>query len=318
MKKHAAYGIVYNASAKDLRRKILYKFDISTDSTGDLYPEEIKDNGLYFLPLTFSLTENGVVTEYKDEFKSLDEYKAYYDKLRAGVLSKTSMNNPFVHEEYFREMAKAGVKDAIHFTISYGLCRTVDVAREAVEQVKKDYPDFNCLCVECSTTTIGQGFLVKIAIDMRKKGKTLQETFDYVEKVKKNIQHFIVVDNLKALVRGGRISATAATVGTMLKVKPIIVFNKEGKLQKYKQSNGLRHTISVIVKEFENYTLNSDYPQVYIGHTDNPEMAEYLHKCLYDAYRIDAEIRMIGPVIGSHLGANAVAYIFMSNEERPI
>ena len=293
-------------------------FDISTDSTCDLYANEIKDNDLFFLPLTYTLEEKDGLKEYLDNFTSPDEYVAYYNRLREGVVSRTSMNNPAIHEEHFRKMAESGVKDAIHFTISYGLCRTVDVAREAVEVVRKDFPDFNCLCVECNTTTVGQGFLVKIAVDMRNRGKSLQETFDYVEKNKSKIQHFIIVDSLTHLMRGGRISATSAVVGTLLKVKPILVFNKEGKLQKYKQSTGLKHTIATAVKEAEKYTVNKDYPLFTVAHSDNLEMANLLSCSLKTAYKVDTEIRMIGPVIGSHLGPNAVAYIFLSNEERPL
>ena len=293
-------------------------FDISTDSTCDLYASEIKENDLFFLPLTYTLEEKDGLKEYLDNFTSADEYVAYYNRLREGVVSRTSMNNPSIHEEHFRKMAESGVKDAIHFTISYGLCRTVDVAREAVEVVKKDFPDFNCLCVECNTTTVGQGFLVKIAIDMRNRGKTLQETFDYVEKNKSKIQHFIIVDSLTHLMRGGRISATSAVVGTLLKVKPILIFNKEGKLQKYKQSTGLKHTIATAVKEAEKYTINKDYPLFTVAHTDNLPMANLLSDSLKTAYKVKTETRMIGPVIGSHLGPNAVAYIFLSNEERPL
>ena len=293
-------------------------FDISTDSTCDLYANEIQDNDLYFLPLTYTIEDKQGITEYQDCFTSLDQYVAYYNRLREGVVSRTSMNNPSVHEEHFRKMAENGVKDAIHFTISYGLCRTVDVAREAVEVVKKDYPDFNCLCVECNTTTVGQGFLVKIAIDMRNRGKSLQETFDYVEKNKSKIQHFIIVDSLTHLMRGGRLSATSAIVGTMLKVKPILVFTKEGKLQKYKQSNGMKHTILTAVKEAEKYTVNKDYPLFTVAHTDNEVMAKYMADALQSTYKVQTETRMIGPVIGSHVGPNAVAYIFLSNEERPL
>ncbi|MBQ6979694.1 MAG: DegV family protein [Clostridia bacterium] len=293
-------------------------FDISTDSTCDLYAKEIEENGLFFLPLTYTLSDKGVITEYKDEFTDYQEYVDYYNKLRSGILSRTSMNNPSIHEAHFLEMAKAGVKDAIHFTISYGLCRTVDVAREAVKTIQKDYPDFNCLCVECSTTTLGQGFLVRIAIDMQKKGKTLQETYDYVESVKRHIQHFIIADDLMYLKRGGRLSAASAAIGTMLNVKPIIIFNKEGKLTTYKKVRGAKHAINAIADEYAHYTINKDYPTVYIGHTDNTEYAELLQKLLKEKYGITPVIRMIGPVIGSHLGPNAVAYIFLSNEERPL
>lgn len=295
------------------------KFEIATDSTCDLYASEIKEKELFFLPLTFTLTDkNGNVTEYKDEFQSDAEYTEYYEKLRSGLLSRTSMNNPAIHEEFFMNMAKAGVKEAIHFTISYGLCRTVDVAREAVAEVQKTYPDFHCLCVESNTTTLGQGMLVNIAVDMRDKGKTLQETFDYIESIKHNIQHFIVVDDLKSLVRGGRLSAAAGAVGSVLQVKPVIVFNKEGKLESYKKSTGLKHTIGLIAREFANYSLNKDYPLIYIGHTGKVDSAELLQKQLKELYNIDAPIRMIGPVIASHLGYGTVAYAFLSNEERPI
>ena len=294
------------------------KFEISTDSTADLYANEIKENELYFLPLTFMLTEKGVVTEHKDCFQSPEEYVDLYNKLRAGIMSKTSMNNPFVHEEHFRKMAEAGVKDAVHFTISYGLCHTVDVAREAVETVKKEFPDFNCLCIECTTTTVGQGALVKIAVDMRDKGRTARETFDYIESVKRNFQHFIVADDLKFLMRGGRLSAVSATIGTMLNIKPIIIFNKEGKLVNYRKERGMKHALSYIVDEFKNYSLNKDYPIIYIGHTDKTEVATKLQSMMKERYGISPEIRMIGPVIGSHLGPNVVAMAFLSNEERPL
>ncbi len=294
-------------------------FEISTDSTADFYSNEIKEKDLFFLPLTFNLTDKqGNITEHLDNFENPSEYKELYDKLRAGIMSKTSMNNQFIHEEHFRKIAEKGVKNLIHFTISYGLCRTVEVARDAVEVVKKDFPDFNCLCVECHTTTVGQGTLVNIAIDMREKGKTLQEAFDYVEDIKHKIQHFIIADDLMFLKRGGRISATTAVFGTMLNIKPIIVFNKEGKLVTYQKAKGFKKAMNTIAEEFPKYTLNKDYPIVCVGHTDNPDNAEYLRNLLEERYGVKPEVRMIGPVIGSHLGPNAVAYIFISNEERPI
>ncbi len=294
------------------------KFAVSSDSTCDLYAKEIKDMNIHFVSLCYTMDLNGNFEENYDNFQNYEEYVNYYNQLRAGGVSKTSMLNYASHLEHFTKMAEAGVTDAIHFTISYALSPTVDVAKKAVKEVQETYPNFNCLCVESHTTTIGQGMLVRIACDMRDKDKTLQETFDYVENVKHKIQHFIIADSLMYLRRGGRVGSAKAIVGTLLNIKPILIFTKEGKLEKYKQANGMKTSIKTIVDEYANYTINGDYPTVYIVHTDNEPMAELLKKSLNEKYGVTPEVRIMGPIIGSHVGPNSLAYAFISNEERPI
>ena len=294
------------------------KFAVSSDSTCDLYASEIKDMNIHFVPLVYTMDIDDKLEEYTDNYTSYDQYVEYYNQLRAGGVSKTSMLNYAAHLEHFTAMAEAGVTDAIHFTISYALSPTVDVARKAVAEVQETYPNFNCLCVESHTTTIGQGMLVRIACDMRDKGKELQETFDYVETVKHKIQHFIIADSLMYLRRGGRVGSAKAIVGTMLNIKPVLTFTKEGKLEKYKQASGMKTAIKNVVDEYANYTVNKEYPLIYIVHTDNVPMAELLKKSLEEKYGVSPEIRIMGPIIGTHVGPNSLAYAFISNEERPI
>lgn len=296
----------------------MIKFEVSSDSTCDLYADEIKKSNIHFVPLVYTMEKNDKLEEYTDNFKSYDEYVNYYNDLRKGYISKTSMLNLNAHIEHFTKMAQVGVKNAIHFTISYALSPTVDNANKAVKIVQETYPDFNCLCVESHTTTIGQGVLVRIAANMRDKGKTLEETFNYVEEVKHKIQHFIIADSLMYLRRGGRVGSAKAIVGTMLNIKPILVFTKEGKLEKYKQANGLKSAIKTIVEEFGKYSLNKTYNKVFIVHTDNTPMAELLANSLTEKYGVETEIRIMGPIIGAHVGPNSIAYGFVSNEERPI
>ncbi len=296
----------------------MIKFDVSSDSTCDLYAAEIKDLNVHFVPLVFTMDKNGDLEEREDNFKSYDEYVSYFNDLRAGGVAKTSMLNYAAHLEHFTKMAEAGVKNAIHFTISYALSPTVDNAKKAVEEVKQTYPDFNCLCVESHTTTIGQGMLVKIACDMRDKGKSLEETYEFVENYKHKIQHFIIADSLMYLRRGGRVGSAKAIVGTMLNIKPILVFTKEGKLEKYKQASGIKTAIKTIVDEFEKYTLNKEYSTVVVVHTDNQPMAEILAKTLTEKYGVKTEVRIMGPVIGAHVGPSSLAYAFVSEENRPI
>ncbi len=294
------------------------KFAVSSDSTCDLYANEIKEMNVHFVPLVYTMEIDGDLQEHTDNFQNYDEYVGYYNDLRKGGVAKTSMLNYAAHFEHFTKMAEAGVTDAIHFTISYALSPTVDVARKAVKDVQETYPNFNCLCVESHTTTIGQGMLVRIACDMRDKDKTLQETFDYVESVKHKFQHFIIADSLMYLRRGGRVGSAKAIVGTMLNIKPILIFTKEGRLEKYKQASGMKTAIKNIADEYANYTVNKEYPLIYIVHTDNQPMAELLSKTLEEKYGVKPEIRIMGPIIGSHVGPNSLAYAFISNEERPI
>lgn len=293
-------------------------FDVSTDSTCDLYSTEIKENDIYLLPLSFTMEKDGKKSEFLDEFTSQNQYQEFFDNLSKGAVCKTEMNNAYVHQEYFTSLAKSGVNNLIHITISYGISKTVEVAAAAVAKVKQEYPDFNCLCIESNSATIGQAILVRIAIDMRNRGKTLKETYDYIQSVKSKLQHFIVVDNIAYLKRGQKYNSHSQMAGTMLKVKPILVFNKDGKIVRYKQSAGLKHALSTAIKEFEKYTVNKDYPTVYVVHSGNEEMASYVAETLKTSYKLQTEIRLMGPVIGCHLGPNALAFAFLSNEQRPL
>lgn len=293
------------------------KFEVSTDSTCDLYAQEIKDMGLYFVPLHYTVEVNGKLNEYLDNFTEYSQYVEYYNLLRKGNIAKTSMNNLNTHIEHFMNMAKNGVKNAIHFTISYALSPTVDVANQAVKVVKETYPDFNCVCIECHTTTIGQGMLVRMAVKMRDEGKELAEVAEYLNSVKNKIQHFVVVDDLMYLRRGGRVGSANAIIGSALKIKPILIFTKEGKLESYRKEMGFKKAVKSIVDEFSKYTLNKDYDVVNIVHTDNLEAAQSLASALQEKYGVKTRIQIMGPIIGAHVGPNAVAYGFVSNEDRP-
>ena len=293
------------------------EFEVSTDSTCDLYAQEIKDLDVFFVPLHYTIEINGKLNEYTDNFTQYSQYVEYYNLLRKGYMAKTSMNNLATHVDHFMDMAKKGVKNAIHFTISYPLSPTVDVANQAVEEVKKTYPDFNCVCVECHTTTIGQGMLVRMACKFRDEGRDLNYVANYLNDVKTKIQHFILVDDLMHLRRGGRVGSANAIIGSALKIKPILIFTKEGRLEAYKKEMGFKKAIKTIIDEFGKYTLNPEYDIVNIVHTDNLEAAQLLEKGLQEKYGVKTRIQIMGPIIGAHVGPNSVAYGFVSNEERP-
>lgn len=291
-------------------------FEISTDSTCDLYADEIDKLGIYVGKLSFTIENDGILEEYIDDFKSYEEYVDFYNALRNGSIARTSILNLQAHIELFTKMAENGVECVLHIAQSQGLSPTIDNAIKAIEIVKEKYPNIDYKAIESRTTTIGEGMLVKLACKLRDEGKSRDEVLNIIEEEKMHIQHFVLVDDLGYLKRGGRISSASAMIGTLLNIKPIIEFTKEGKLEVVRKEKGLKKALKSIVSEFANFS-KSKYFDIVIVHTDNSPLAIKLAEMIEEAYGIKPEIRIMGPVIGAHVGPNAVAYGFLSNEERP-
>lgn len=291
------------------------KFTLSVDSTCDLYHDFVVEHDLKFVPLTFTVEKDGNMQERLDAFTSYEQYVDFYNELRAGAFSRTAMLNYESHYEHFKKLAAEGATEVLHFTISSGLARTREVARQAADDVKKDYPAFNVLIVDPLTTTVGCGALVRLALEYRDNGKTAEETWKMCNDLRLHIQHFIVADDLKYLKRGGRISAAAAAIGGVLGIKPIISFDKEGKLGVIDKVRGTKKAISYIKEKMEKEGPD-EHRYVFVVHTGNEEAAKELEEYVKERFHIQPYVQIMGPTIGSHVGPGAFALGYISNSER--
>ena len=290
-------------------------FTVSSDSTCDLYHDDLVKYNVKVVPHTFTVEKNGEMEERTDAFTSYAEYEDFYNELRAGAFSHTSMLNYEKHYVHFLALAKEGAEDVIHFTISSGLSPTKNVAAKAAADVKRDFPKFNVAVCDPLTATVGQGALVMQAVKCRDEGKSLKETLEYVNALRLHIQHFIVADDLNYLKKGGRISAAAAVIGGILDIKPIVSFDREGKLFLLGKVRGTRKAISFIKHKLE--TEGPDEKGiVYIVHTGNRPAAEELAEFVRQKFGIEPHVSIMGPVIGSHVGPNAFALGYISKSER--
>ncbi len=292
------------------------QFFLSTDSTCDLFQDYVKANRIWFVPLTFMVEKDGKIEERLDQFTDYSQYVDFYNELRGGALSKTAMLNYDAHYNHFLKMAQAGAKDVVHFTISSGLSPTINVANQAAEAIRKDYPDFKLYGVDSLTATVGQGALVKFAVDCRDKGMSAKETYDFVMSLRTKIQHFIVADDLNYLMRGGRVSKASAVVGGALGIKPLITFNSEGKLFVLEKCRKMRGAFRSILEKMEKCPIDRKYDAVYIVHNDNEEDAAELKRQIVEKFGIEPNVCIMGPVIGSHVGPNAVSIGYLSTKER--
>ena len=293
----------------------MYRFTLSTDSTCDLYHDFIVENDIKFVPLTFTMEKDGKMEDHLDNFTEYSQYIDFYNQLRAGGFSRTSMLNYESHYQHFLKMAKEGAEDVVHFTISSGLSPTKTVAAKAAADVKKDYPKFEVYVVDPLTATVGQGALVRIALEWRNAGKTAQETYDYVNSLRLHIQHFVVANDLYYLKRGGRVSGVSAAVGTMLNIKPILTFDCDGKLQVIDKVKGNKKAIAFIKAKMEKEGPDEN-KYVFIVHTDNELCAKELEEYVKERFGIQPFVSIMGPVIGSHVGPGAFALGYLSKSLR--
>lgn len=294
----------------------MIKFGISTDSNCDLFAGEIKDLGVYIGHLNYTIEKNKTIEEFEDNFTEPQQYIDFFNELRDGGVARTSILSLQAHIDLFTKMAEDGVKVALHIAQSAGLSPTIDNANRAIEIVKESHPDIDYKAIESSTTTCAEGMLVKLACKLRDEGKSRDEILETIEEEKMHLQHFVVVDSLMYLKRGGRISGASAAIGTLLSIKPIIEFTKEGKLEVIRKEKGMKKALKSVVDEFPKYG-KSKYFDCVIVHTDNMPLALTLQNMIYETHGIKPEIRIMGPVIGAHVGPGAVAFAFISNSERP-
>ena len=290
-------------------------FDVSTDSTCDLQKAYVEERDIHFVPLTFTMEKGGCLEEGLDNFSNYQEYVDFYNKVRDGYFPRTAKLNYQAHIDHFTKMAKAGVKDVLHFMISSGLANTITITEQAAKDVKAEYPDFNVYAVDPLTATVGQGMLVSLACDCRDKGMTAKETFDYLMEARNRIQHCIIPDSLFYLQKGGRVSAMSAVVGTMLNIKPFLAFDGEGKLKTLEKCKGMRKVFSRVVDHLTLAPVDEKGIAI-IVHTDAEKTANELAKFVEEKTGVKAQITIMGPVIGSHVGPNSVCFAWLSTKTR--
>ena len=220
------------------------------------------------------------------------------------------------HYTHFKKMAEEGAEDVLHFTISSGLSPTVTVAQKAAADVKQEFPKFNLMAVDSLAATIGQGALVKEAVRLRDEGKTLQEAYTYVTALPLHLQYSIIANDLYYLKRGGRVSAVAAVAGSLLQVKPVLSFTRDGKLMVIEKCRGMKKAFAYTMDKTEKFHPLEENRIMWIVHTDAEEQANELADMVEARWNFRPPVTIMGPVIGSHVGPGAVAMLWKTAEER--
>ena len=284
------------------------EYVIVTDSGCDIKEELLRDWGVSMVPLTFQFA--GEDTVYTDADVPAKEF---YDRMREGGVAKTSAINPYTFEEYFAQFLEEG-KDVLYLAFSSGLSTTYNSSKMAAEELKERFPDQQVVTIDTLAASAGQGLIVYLVAQKQKEGATLEEVVAYAQSVAPKMCHWVTVDDLEYLKRGGRISPTVAFVGTVLGIKPIIHVDDEGHLVSVGKAKGRKAALNTLRKQLEETVIDKDAP-VFISAADAIEDAELLKDMLETMSGVKVElITGIGPVIGSHAGPGTIALFFLGKE----
>lgn len=151
---------------------------------------------------------------------------------------------------------------------------------------------------------------------MKVSGASLDETAAWIEAHKLNVCHVFTVDDLNHLYRGGRVSKTAAIVGSMISIKPILHVDDAGTLQVIGKVHGRNKSLKTLVDLMEEKMGSwKDKDEIFmICQGDVQPEAEQVAQMVKDRFGISQSlISYTGPVIGSHTGAGVIGLFFMGD-----
>ena len=281
-------------------------YQIITDSCCDFTQQQYQELGVTCAPL--SVLYNGV---NHDNFSDPADVKAFYEELRSGVMATTSAVNPDGWAALMEDALQAG-RDVLVLAFSSGLSTTYQSAVIAAKDLRETYPDRKILVVDTLCAALGQGLLVWYACKKRDEGLSIDELHCWVEENKLHICHWVTVDDLNHLKRGGRISAATAMMGSMLNIKPIIYVDNDGHLINTAKVRGRKAAIDLLAGKLDETGIDQEI--AFIAHGDCPEDAAALEKIVKETYGVKKVITgYVGPVIGAHTGPGVLVLFFMGS-----
>ena len=279
---------------------------IVTDATADL-PLDYVSNQENFHVVNMSFTVDG--EDHKPD-GTVAYSKRIYEYLRSGKVLTTSQINTESWKQEFRALLDGG-NDILCIAFSSGLSGTCLAAKQAAESLQAEYPERRLMVVDSFAASMGEGLLVDYALRNRAAGMSLEDNAAWVEQHCQNIAHWFTVDDLMFLLRGGRVSAASAYLGSMLKIKPVLDVDAEGHLIPREKVQGRKRSVRKLFEHVKAEAVDIANQRVFISHGDCEADANLLAGMLRDELGVkDITIGYIGPIIGSHSGPGTLAVFF--------
>ena len=273
---------------------------IITDSMCDVPKSYIEECDILVVPLTVHF--GGQI--YKDgiDIKPIE----FYNMLeKEAQLPKTSQVSPVEFMKVFKEELDKG-NELIVINASSALSGTHNSALLAKNQIESQLIHV----VDTQGITLGAGTLVIKAARLAKQGMLAEDILKEIEESKERLKHYFVLDTLKYLHKGGRISLSASVLGSILNIKPILTV-ESGKMVLMEKSRGTKKAIFSLIEMIKENGWSLDGKVIGINHSNAQDLADVAEDLLRKEFNIKEVIRgEVGSVVAAYAGPGAVAFYF--------
>ena len=286
-------------------------FKILTDSTADLPESWALENDVQILGLTIQL--DGTTYETVGDKKLTSEQ--LLSKMEAGSQPTTSQINVGQFEDIFRGYAEIGMP-VLYIAFASVLSGTYQSAVMARDMVLEDFPEAVIRIIDTKAASMGEGILVMKAVEAKAAGQSLEQVVALIKSLVPKVKTYFLVDDLNHLMRGGRISKTAALMGSLVNIKPVIAVKGDGRLDSVAKVRGKKKAqTEVVCMTLEDIAD----PRVVIAYAgaDSQEVAQVLKNQLLASEQVNEVLILpLGPVISTHTGPGTLGLFSIAHENQ--
>ncbi len=294
--------------------KMSSPYMIITDTTCDLPKDIITRYGIHHIAMPYTLDN----TEKYHDLVLSDGVNEFYNALRNGSECHSSVPEPIYYADSLEKYISQGI-DILYFTIGSELSDNYKSLVEAKSILKQKYPDNDLIVIDSKRLSASLGLMVIKAYELQQMGASLGEVYQWIEKYKLIFRGLFMVNDVFYLKRsteaGQAIKASEAHLSMVLKVKPIMYMDNNGRPSIYDKSLGTRNAIENFAKIIASKVHEPTKSKIMICHADCLDNANKLRdKILSKAKFDEVIINSFSPVVGCNIGAGALGVAYFGEE----
>ena len=292
-------------------------FQIVVDSAANIPAELVKKYDIRVI--SFVNYVNGQPLTCFDPALTMEQErvkgKEYYDALRAGAEIKTGLISSGDFEECFRSIMENN-EDVLYFSLSKNISGTYNSARIAAQELMENPPMGRRIrMIDSLNASLAQGILAIYASEMRSQGMDFDTIADTLETYPARMNGIFTVGDVKYLAKTGRLSGSAALVGNILSIKPILRGNKDGYIVQYKKCRGRKAALNTLVSLVCETIIDPKEQIIGIAHADSYEDSLYVMEEIQKRVQVREFINTsYDYCTGSHVGPDTIALFYMAKD----